>query len=594
MVELYTMQRYLDPAGLAERGLDHFDGWAATFGEVVDALEISPDGASLRPRSRFAKFVNLPELQQLFRGVADVRTAEELDLPRPTLVGGKARIVAVPMSPHQEALQRELIERYDRIRSGRIDPREDNALAITTDGRKLALDGRLLAVDADASSGAKTAALVANVIDLHHRSTPVRGTQLIFCDLGVGRTDWGFSVYEAIVAGLIAGGVPAGEIALAGDADTDAKKQALFDKVRAGTVRVLIGSTAKMGAGTNVQKRLVGLHHLDAPWKPAEVELREGRILRQGNGNAEVEVVRYVTEGSFDAYLWQALETKARFIGQVMTGRAGVRRADDVGGRELSYAEVKAIASGNPAVLTLAEADAELQRLAMLRKSHADEEFLARRAVRDLPAAVERGITRLDALRTDRQTLDDHADESTSIGGRMPAADRLLAVLGEVLESLPPSRGSVAQAVPLGRYRGLSFGMERHPNGAVDVTLTGVVRRATMLAKGARGPRAVLNALARLTASLPEECTQLQSEIVAMRQRYLDYRNTLGRPFPHADCCDALQSLRDQLQTALTSPAAEEGMNCGEIAMRIRELLEAPMRSETVSKESPEIAIVRD
>src|SRR6202034_1536689 len=206
-----------------------------------------------------------------------------------------------------------------------------------------------------------------------------------FCDMGVNPTQWGYSVYDDVVRKLVASGIPRDQIAAIGEADSDAKKQSLFDKVRSGQVRVLIGSTQKMGTGTNVQKRLVALHHLDAPWKPAEVEQREGRILRQGNENEEVAIYRYVTEGSFDAYMWQALETKARFIAQVITGNNPVRRAEDIGGQELSYAEVKAIASGNPAVLTLAEADAELQRLSVLKKNHADEQFLARRRVRDLP-----------------------------------------------------------------------------------------------------------------------------------------------------------------------------------------------------------------
>src|SRR6202034_2370213 len=217
-----------------------------------------------------------------------------------------------------------------------------------------------------------------------------------FCDMGVNPTQWGYSVYDDVVRKLVASGIPREQIAAIGDAESDAKKQALFEKVRQGSVRVLIGSTQKMGTGTNVQKRLAALHHLDAPWKPAEVEQREGRILRQGNENAEVAIYRYVTEGSFDAYMWQALETKAKFINQVMSGESAVRKAEDIGGQELSYAEVKAIASGNPAVLTLAETDAELQRLAILRKNHADEQYLARRNLRDLPETIKRHERRIE------------------------------------------------------------------------------------------------------------------------------------------------------------------------------------------------------
>jgi N12 class adenine-specific DNA methylase len=327
MVEMYTMQRFLDPEGLASRGLEHFDAWAATFGEVVDTMEISPDGANLRPRSRFARFTNLPELQQMFRAFSDVQTAEMLNLPRPRLETGKPIIVACPMSQEQQTLQQELVERYERLRSQKVDPRVDNALAITTDGRKLATDARMLSATAPDFPESKVNRLVENVAAVWDRTKSTRGTQMIFSDMGVNPTQWGYSPYDEIIRKLVARGIPREQIAAIGDAESDAKKQVLFEKVRNGSVRVLLGSTQKMGTGTNVQKRLVALHHLDAPWKPAEVEQRDGRILRQGNENKEVAIYRYVTEGSFDAYMWQALETKARFIGQVITGDNTARRA---------------------------------------------------------------------------------------------------------------------------------------------------------------------------------------------------------------------------------------------------------------------------
>ena len=284
-------------------------------------MEISPDGKTLKPRSRFARFTNLPELQQMFRAFADVQTAEMLNLPRPRLEGGKPIVVACPMSEEQRRSSRSWSPATNGCGPQKVDPREDNALAITTDGRKLALDARMLSPTAPDFPGSKVNALVENVAAIWQRTAATRGTQMIFCDMGVNPTPWGYSAYDEIIAKLVARGIPAEQIAAIGDADTDAKKQALFEKVRTGQVRVLIGSTQKMGTGTNVQKRLVALHHLDAPWKPAEVEQREGRILRQGNENEEVAIYRYVTEGSFDAYMWQALETKARFISQVMTRR---------------------------------------------------------------------------------------------------------------------------------------------------------------------------------------------------------------------------------------------------------------------------------
>ncbi len=459
MVEMYTMQRFLDPEGLKSRGLEHFDAWAATFGEVIDTMEISPDGAGLRPRSRFARFTNLPELQQMFRAFSDVQTAEMLDLPRPRLESGKPIIVACPMSEEQHVLQQELVERYERLRSQKVDPRIDNALNITTDGRKLATDARMLSATAPDFPESKVNRLVENVTAIWRRTAATRGTQMIFCDMGVHPTAWGYSAYDDIIKKLIAAGIPAEQIAAIGDAESDAKKQALFEKVSNGSVRVLIGSTQKMGTGTNVQKRLVALHHLDAPWKPAEVEQREGRILRQGNTNEEVAVYRYVTEGSFDAYMWQALETKARFIGQVITGDNAARRAEDIGGQELSYAEVKAIASGNPAVLTLAEADAELQRLTLLKKNHLDEQYVARRKVRDLPATIASLSGRLSKLSADEATTKTHATDPITIGGRTYPREDIPEILGGKLDGLPKnvvrrpaSRSAITGACDLDLY----------------------------------------------------------------------------------------------------------------------------------------------
>ncbi len=469
MVEMYTMQRFLDPEGLKSRGLEHFDAWAATFGEVVDTMEITPDGAGLRPRSRFARFTNLPELQQMFRAFSDVQTAEMLNLPRPRLETGKPIVVACPMSEEQHDLQQALVKRYERLRSEKVDPREDNALAITTDGRKLATDARMLSATAPDFPESKINRVVENVADIWERSTPTRGTQMIFADMGVNPTPWGFCVYDEIIHKLVARGIPRQQIAAIGEADSDAKKQALFEKVRQGTIRVLIGSTQKMGTGTNVQKRLVAKHDLDPPWKPAEVEQRDGRILRQGNENDEVAIYRYVTEGSFDAYMWQALETKARFIGQVITGNNAARRAEDIGSQELSYAEVKAIASGNPAVLTLAEADAELQRLALLKKNHLDEQFVARRSVRDLPATITGLSERLSRLSADDATTKAHATHPIAIGGRTHPREDIPDVLGGRLDALPKKVRETAR-IPLGNYRGLGFGIVLHSQFAPRCT----------------------------------------------------------------------------------------------------------------------------
>jgi hypothetical protein len=574
MVELYTMQRFLDLQGLKDRGIEHFDAWAANFGEVVDTMEISPDGQTLKPRSRFARFVNLPELQQMFRSIFDVQTAEMLDLPRPALEGGKPHTVACQMSEEQATLQQELVARYERLRKEKVDPRDDNALAITTDGRKLALDARLLSATAEDHPGSKINALADRVVAIWQKTAPTRGTQMIFCDMGVNPTAWGFCVYDEVVGKLAARGIPREQIAAIGDADSDAKKQALFDRVRSGSVRVLIGSTSKMGTGTNVQKRLVALHHLDAPWKPAEVEQREGRILRQGNENKEVAIYRYVTEGSFDAYMWQALETKARFIAQVMTGDNVARRAEDIGGQELSYAEVKAIASGNPAVLTLAEADAELQRLSILKKNHADEQFLARRSIRELPQTIARLTKRVADLAADQATLATHDQDKVTIGDHAYAEEDAQKPLARQLNAIP-DKTHETRRYPLGTYHGLTFGIVVNPLGNPDAYLEGATTRHAMIARDA-GPRAVLNALGRLADAYPAQIEKARQDLAIAEGQLRDHQARLGQPFAHETYFTELSDLRDRLKAGLSQVTPEPGSTpVAELAERIKSLKSA-------------------
>jgi hypothetical protein len=507
----------------------------------------------------------------MFRAFADVQTAEMLDLPRPRLEGGKARALACPMSEEQARLQQELVARYDRLRSQKVDPRDDNALAITTDGRKLALDARLLSQAAEDFPGSKVNALVENITATWQRTAAIRGTQMVFCDMGVHPTPWGYSAYDEIIEKLTARGIPRDQIAAIGEADSDARKQALFDRVRAGSVRVLIGSTQKMGTGTNVQKRLVALHHLDAPWKPAEVEQREGRILRQGNDNEEVTIYRYVTEGSFDAYMWQALETKARFIAQVMTGESAVRRAEDIGSQELSYAEVKAIASGNPAVLTLAEADAELQRLAILKKNHADEQYVARRSLRELPETIGRLTRRIGALTQDLATLTARAEYPITIGDHTYAEQDAAKALAKPLNALPDTVQQIRR-YPLGAYRGLTFGLELHPHTAPDAFLEGATTRHAALARDA-GPRAVLNALDRLVGGYEAQLATAQKDLGIAEGQLRDYQARLGKPFAHDAYLAELTHLRDELKALLSGSAPEpEHPPAGEIAGRIQAL----------------------
>jgi hypothetical protein len=469
-----------------------------------------------------------------------------------------------------------------------VDPREDNALNITTDGRKLATDARMLAPTAPDFPQSKINALVDRVFEIWNRTAATRGTQMIFADMGVQPTPRGYSVYEEIIQKLSSRGIPQPQIAAAGDADTDAKKQALFDKVRSGQVRVLIGSTQKMGTGTNVQKRLVALHHLDAPWKPAEVEQREGRILRQGNDNVEVAIYRYVTEGSFDAYMWQALETKARFISQVMTGTSAARRAEDIGGQELSYAEVKAIASGNPAVLTLAEADAELQRLTLLRKNHADEQYVARRNLKTLPNTIASLSERLSNLTADQATSTAAARDRLTIGSRSAPLDAAIKMLDAALNSIPQSVRE-RRRFPLGIYRGLGFGLILHPQFPPELYLEGTMTRLSGLSREHHGPRAILNALERLAGSYGSECAFVRKDLNIAESQLRDYQACLGLPFAHADYLDKLTALRDLLKGGLAGTIdadAEPRLSVTELAEQITALKAA----NTVEASSQRIA----
>jgi hypothetical protein len=426
---------------------------------------------------------------------------------------------------------------------------------------------------------------------------------MIFSDLGVHPTAWGYGVYDDLIQKLVARGIPRPQIASIGDADSDAKKQALFEKVRSGQVRVLLGSTTKMGTGTNVQERLVALHHLDAPWKPAEVEQRDGRILRQGNDNPEVAIYRYVTEGSFDSFLWQALETKARFISQVMAGQNGLRRADDIGGQELSYAEVKAIASGNPAVLTLAEADAEIQRLNVLKKNHSDEQFLARRSLKQLPETIQTLTQRLANLTADMQTAAAHADDPVVIGGQRCLRDNVRDVLGQALDSLP-RHVSQLRRFSLGTFRGLRFGIALHPHFPPEVYLEGAATRLDTLSHDHHGPRAILNAVERLAGNYRVVCNSVQQELAIAESQLRDYEVRVGAPFAQAAYINELTALRDRLKAGLSGTAPQpdsDEVPIAELAERIKSLKDAraieatPERASTrgAAAEEPVTARIR-
>ena len=406
MVELYTIQRYLQYSALEEMGLFHFDDWASDFGETVTAIELSPEGSGYRAKTRFAKFFNLPELMATFKQVADIQTADMLQLPVP-----KANFHTEVIKP--SALQQEMIrglaERAEAIRGGGVDPKVDNMLRITNDGRKLALDMRLINPLAADDPNGKVAACARNVYRIWEETQEQRSAQLVFCDLSTPKADGSFNVYDDLRKKLMDMGIPEEEIAFIHDADTDAKKKVLFAQVRSGQVRVLMGSTQKMGAGTNVQDRLIALHDLDCPWRPSDLQQRLGRIVRQGNQNPEVEIYRYVTEGTFDAYLYQLVENKQKFIAQIMTSKAPVRIADDVDETALSYSEIKALATGNPLIIEKCNLDMEVGKLNMLKASYLSQKYaLEELVLRKYPADITRLTERIAGYEQDVQLAAAH------------------------------------------------------------------------------------------------------------------------------------------------------------------------------------------
>ena len=378
MVELYTIQRYLQMNALQEQGLQHFDAWAANYGETVTAIELSPEGTGYRAKTRFAKFYNLPELMSVFKNVADIQTADMLKLPVPE---AHYHNIALKPSEYQKEIVASLAERAEKVRNREVDSSVDNMLLITNDGRKLALDQRLVNPMLPSDPDSRAAKCAENVFEIWQRTAGQRSTQMIFCDLSTPKDDGTFSVYEDIHAKLLELGVPENEIAFIHNAKSEAQKKDLFGKVRSGQVRILLGSTQRMGAGTNCQQKLIALHHLDCPWRPSDLQQREGRIIRQGNENPKVDIYSYVTEGTFDAYLYQLVESKQKFISQIMTSKSPVRSAEDVDEQALSYAEIKALASGNPMIKEKMDLDIEVSKLKLLKSNHLSQKYALEDAI---------------------------------------------------------------------------------------------------------------------------------------------------------------------------------------------------------------------
>ena len=457
MTELYTNMRYLQYNTLQKLGLGNFDSWAATFGETQTAIELAPEGTGYRAKTRFAKFFNLPELISLFKESADIQTPDMLKLPVPE---AEYENVVLKPSEYQKEMVQSLADRAEAVRDRKVEPHVDNMLKITNDGRKLALDQRLINDMLPDEDNSKATTCVDKAFEIWEETKEQKSAQLIFCDLSTPKGDGTFNVYEDIRGKLIEKGVPLEEIAFIHDANTETRKAELFAKVRSGQVRFLLGSTAKMGAGTNVQDRLIALHHLDVPWRPSDIEQQEGRILRQGNMNDKVKIIRYVTEGTFDSYSWQLIENKQKFIGQIMTSKSPVRSCEDIDEAALSYAEVKALATGNPYIKEKMDLDIQVSKLKLLKANHTSQRYrLEDNIAKHYPMQITALKERLEGYRTDIQTYAAHkpVDKdafSMKIGNRT-YTDKKEA--GAALIDMCRSAKQPNMAVTIGEFQGFKM-----------------------------------------------------------------------------------------------------------------------------------------
>jgi hypothetical protein len=527
-----------------------FDAWAANFGEAVTALELAPSGSGYRMHTRFAKFVNLPELLTLFRDFADVQTPEMLNLPRPSLEGGKNRIITAPATPELKAFVDGLMRRSEKIKNGSVDPRDDNMLNITTDGRKAALDMRLVNPLSSPHASSKVSLAIKEVHAIWQKTAAQRSTQLVFCDNSTPSKDQ-FNVYDAVRLGLIGLGIPPHEIAFIHEADTDAAKLALFDKVNNGKVRVLLGSTEKMGAGTNVQKKLYASHNLDAPWRPRDIEQRNGRILRQGNENREVQIINYVTEGSFDAYMWQTLETKAKFIQQVMNGDTSVRVAEDISGSALTYAEIKAIASGNPAVMEKVKVDTEVRKLDSLRTSHLRRQFDMRGKISPTQVAIKSGNDQLIKVKQDVETRNANDTEEfvmelkgKTYKGKTGREQALLELNGVIL-SLNGHPGACVH----GKINGFDIVTRDEDTETVKAYLRGNATYAFHY--NFDSPLGTLISIERTLRGLETAQARLEADIERDERALAEYRLQSEKPFEHEERLKELLAEQTRLNAVL-------------------------------------------
>lgn len=532
MTELYTMQRYLQYGSLKKNNLEHFDSWASTFGETQSAFELSPEGTGYRVKTRFSKFYNLPELMSMFKEVADIQTADMLNLPTPE---AHYEVIKTLPSEEQKEILKSLSERADDVRNRVVEPDEDNMLKITNDGKKLALDQRLINPLLPDNPDSKVNVCVKNVFSIWDKTKEDRSTQLLFSDMSTPKGDGEFNIYDDIREKLVAMGIPKEEIAFIHEANSDKQKDELFAKVRKGDVRILLGSTQKMGAGTNVQNKLIALHDLDVPWRPADLEQRAGRIVRQGNENKEVNIYRYVTENTFDAYLWQTIENKQKFISQIMTSKTPVRVAEDVDESSLNYAEIKALATGDPKIKEKMDLDNEVTKLKMLEANYKSNRYrLEDKVAKNYPEEIARTEKLIEAVKKDISEIEPKAEgeeKFTSItlfGEKI--TDKKLA--GErLLEAI--SKVKINESKVIGKYRNMDLEVSYNFfTNSHNFSLNGAAKHSGELGTSADGN---IIRLDNAIEKMPEKLYRLEEKLISTKEQLENAKEELKKPFEKAD-----------------------------------------------------------
>ena len=549
MVEMYTMQKYLQYAALDRQGLLHFDAWASTFGETVTAIELAPEGSGYRSKTRFARFYNLPELMSMFKTVADIQTADMLKLPVP-----KANYHNIVLKPSQT--QKDMVaglsERAEKVRNKMVSSDEDNMLLITNDGRKLALDQRLMNEMLPDHESSKVSACAHNVFEIWQRTADKRSTQMVFCDLSTPHNDGKFNVYDDLKKKLMEKGIPEEEIAFIHSAGTEEQKKELFGKVRNGQIRVLIGSTQKMGAGTNVQQKLIALHHVDCPWRPSDLQQREGRIIRQGNENPEVEIYTYVTEATFDSYLYQLVESKQKFIGQIMTSKSPVRSAEDIDEQALSYAEIKALCTGNPYIKEKMDLDIEVSRLKLLKANHLSQRYALEdqiihkfpKEIRALEQKVEGYTYDIGRVKASTHPNEDGFSpmvvEGTHHSDKKAAGSAILEICKSMTSPDP---------IPLGSYRGFDMDLFFDTvSREYKITLIGSLRHVVPLGTDIFGN---IQRLDNTLDGLQGRLENTQAYLENTRQQLEEAKVAVTKPFPHEADLATKSSRLAELNTML-------------------------------------------